>query len=167
MHRAGLELLLEVASQSQPQRGRREAVADELLESGAVAFWALFEGDVAATFGTLYAPALPEIEQVMLADWLGRSLALYEVVAVDRAVSLTLPTSTRARCWSSTIARRRIRTSWAISCWRASAWSTASFAMSATRSPSRRLHRDRTLALVQGQPNAADMAVWYAEVSAG
>ena len=166
MHRAALELLLEVASSSQRRRDRREAVADELLESGTVAFWALFEGDVAEMFGSLYAHALPPVEQGMLADWLGRSLTLYEVVAFERGVSLTLRDVSSG---DTVLVHDR----------------TSSNAHAAGELLLARLglvddvlryvgdpidvaprHRERTLALVQASPNAADMAVWFAEVTA-
>ena len=166
MHRAALELLLEVASQSQRGRDGREAVAEELLESGTVAFWALFEGDVAETFGSLYAHALPPVEQVMLADWLGRSLALYEVVAAERGVSLTLRdvssgdtvlvhdrASSNARAAGEFIVARLGLVD-----------DVLRYVGDALAVAPR--HRERTLALVQTSPNAADMAVWFAEVTA-
>ena len=166
MHRAALELLLEVASQSQSQRSRREAVADELLESGTVACWALFEGDVAEMFGSLYAHALPQVEQVMLADWLGRSLALYEVVAVERGVSLTLRDVS-----SGDTARVHDRTSSNAHAAGELLLARLGLVDDVLRYVGDALvvaprHRERTLALVQTSPNAADMAVWFAEVTA-
>ncbi len=67
---------------------RQQTIAEALYESGLVASWAVFDGGIGAHYLETRVEILPAIERDMLADWVTRPLQLLEVTEQSSGSSL-------------------------------------------------------------------------------
>ena len=78
-------VLLAIGDGAQHHQLSRQLVATGMLNT-----WALFDDRIAADYLRIRGPLLPESEREMLADWVTRPLRMYEQIAQDGDVSITL-----------------------------------------------------------------------------
>ena len=165
-HRPVVVELCEHAARSQADPATTAEVAREVFDTGIAATWLLFDGGLAERFLEKRGVLLPPIEREMLTDWVTRPASMFEILTCDWGVALTLCASRSGDAYVVHDVRASKEHQPGESVLAHIGLVDGHFEFIGIPMTIEARHRGDTDDLVASEPDAFDMADWFAGITA-
>ena len=164
-HRPTVVELCEQAARSQADPAATAEMARGVFDIGIAATWLLFDGGLAERFLERRGALLPTIEREMLTDWVTRPASLFAILTCDQGVSLTRRDSVSADTYVVHDAGASMEHQPGESVLAHIGLVDGHFEFIGIPMTIEARHREDTEDLVASEPDAFDMADWFAGIT--